>query len=579
MPPSSKHVFRLNSNAAPADDNLTETSVTHQLSNLFDKHSCNICHAVLFAPVKLPCHHIFCSECIRRLLTVQSTCPHPHCARPSTSKDLTPLPLLDIALKPIRQAASTNANATTTTNINSHNIRYLVLLSAKETGARALLTDKLRSVGLPFQGNVTILADRYNEFVIKWNANIDSATPVSKQAIADAVMKQIDIAKSRSLKKNIGNSSGMSFFKKAVTNRAVVGSEQQIESDTVAEGDDFDTLIRKTRARTMWQKRERELELKEILHKEKKMRLDDNHVSNPPTDTSASSVPALKCSSCGHVSNAGVFHTVKSSICSLDIAPTVRKDGNVEVGKSSSSYSIPLKKVPHVAAISLATPTKRQPISIPPQASINQIPQKSLFPGWSRDSTPTQTPTKSTASGQVSITTSPSPCRRPPTSLFNNNVSPQQSSSESQARGAMEDVNHSAPFVYVPTSNHGFAQDYRSQHHISMQSHSQFESHQISVHAKAPTQTAMHVDDTACSTLTVVHNQQHQAQQQSQQEKSQQQQQPLSEEVLRRIQRNRETAIERKKRFYERQRLQQPQPQSKPQSQSQSFSQSMGTQQ
>lgn len=36
---------------------------------------CSICMMVLEIPVESPCEHIFCSECIKDWLAVESTCP------------------------------------------------------------------------------------------------------------------------------------------------------------------------------------------------------------------------------------------------------------------------------------------------------------------------------------------------------------------------------------------------------------------------------------------------------------------------------------------------------------------------
>lgn len=258
---------RLSSNATIAGDaSLTVESIQFHLARLFDAHACSICHSTLTAPVKLPCLHIFCSECIRRQLTIESACPHPHCDTEATSIHVTALPELDAALAPIREAAaaasalegSGTGSSVASTSMRT-NYKHLVFLSAKACGAKTLLTEKLRQLKLPIQGNVQALADRYNEFVLKWNANVDSANPLTKAAIVSIVIKEDELRRARKVK-GVNNSSSH-FFKKLCSQKVLEPESDDHESDIVEEGDDFETLIRKTKARQAKLKRLREADL------------------------------------------------------------------------------------------------------------------------------------------------------------------------------------------------------------------------------------------------------------------------------------------------------------------------------
>lgn len=273
-----------------------------QLSRLFDAHSCSICHDVLNAPVSLPCQHMFCSECVRRHLISHSVCPHPHCSQTATATTLTPQRSLDDVLEPIRAAYSALVSSAACAQLQQRHAQtlkengltsyYLPCLSHRDPGAKPKLVEKLRQNNLPTTGNVRVLAARYREFVLKWNANLDANIPQSKQAIIELVMKE---ERSRDINNNgtsrfapstATRSSGSAptlFFRKVhvvpprpksfpQTNDSGSGANSNADlsadgdlNDVVAEGDDFDTLIRKTRLRDQKRKRahERERELVE----------------------------------------------------------------------------------------------------------------------------------------------------------------------------------------------------------------------------------------------------------------------------------------------------------------------------
>lgn len=272
-----------------ADEQLRASAASSQLAALLDSHSCSICHGVLCAPVALPCKHVFCSECVRRHLFCHSVCPHPHCDKPATATTLTPYRLLDTALAPIRVAVDTVTSSSSAQAHQRHAMKqkrngqfdqYLVCLSHRDPGAKPKLIEKLRQIDMPVSGNVRVLAARYREFVLKWNANLDSAVPQSKQAIAELVMKEDRLRECNNFQVGSALSStsphgcrpiSASFFKKPRVNpprlQSAIQSDQVDDGDiddtdkrddVVAEGDDFDTLIRKTRMRD--RKRKRELE-------------------------------------------------------------------------------------------------------------------------------------------------------------------------------------------------------------------------------------------------------------------------------------------------------------------------------
>lgn len=45
------------------------------VSDICKEFICSICTMVLENPVETPCEHVFCSECIKGLIAVESPCP------------------------------------------------------------------------------------------------------------------------------------------------------------------------------------------------------------------------------------------------------------------------------------------------------------------------------------------------------------------------------------------------------------------------------------------------------------------------------------------------------------------------
>lgn len=327
------------------------SDIQTQLSKLFDAHSCSICHHVLNAPVSLPCRHLFCSECVRRHLMNHSVCPHPYCLQTATATALTPQRLLDNALAPIRAAAySALASAISPRLQQRHaqklkqdgvSSQYLVCLSHRDPGAKPKLIEKLRQNDLPATGNVRVLAARYREFVLKWNASLDANVPQSKQAVAELVMKEErvrdinNIGPSRFSSSSTARSNGStpkSFFRKARAatsgprscsqgNNADADIDADADEDlddVVEEGDNFDTLIRKTRLRDLKRKRAQERE-REAMEKSKALGASLSPISKRPRSNSSSTVVVGGPNSSSQPNGL----TVASAVRGIDIRPTV----------------------------------------------------------------------------------------------------------------------------------------------------------------------------------------------------------------------------------------------------------------
>lgn len=114
----------------------------------------------------------------------------------------------------------------------------LIFLSRK-TSSRAQFLERLRAHNVPIHGGRDTIANRYNEFVVRWNANLDAGFPKSKKAVVDAVMA----AESDAAKVPKRPRLTSSFFKK-------MASQESSENDEIpTEGDDFETLVKKTKAR------------------------------------------------------------------------------------------------------------------------------------------------------------------------------------------------------------------------------------------------------------------------------------------------------------------------------------------
>lgn len=322
-----------------SDEQRRISEIRVQLNKLFDAHSCSICHDVLNAPVSLPCRHYFCSECVRRHLLNHSVCPHPHCSQTATATTLTPQRSLDDMLAPVRAAFSTAVSSAMSAQLQQRHTqklkrdatssRYLVCFSHRDPGARPKLIEKLRQNDLPVSGNLRVLAARYREFVLKWNANLDANLPQSKRAIAELVMKEEKVRDfnnngsgfaASSASGHAGGPNHSSFFKKSRTDaKAAIEAGDDVDEDAddvVAEGDDFDTLIRKTRLRDVKRKRALEHEREQL----EKSRL-QNCLLSPPSkrhrDSSSDSASMEERTKCSQP----IGSTVVSAVCIMDVRP------------------------------------------------------------------------------------------------------------------------------------------------------------------------------------------------------------------------------------------------------------------
>lgn len=309
------------------DESQVVAQLQKQLHFLLESYACNICHATLAAPVELTCKHMFCSECIRRHLLTHSVCPHPHCDKGATALEITALRALDAALEQVRRAAPCEPQANAGAPSDLADAHPLVFLSGKEPGVKATIALKLRQNGLPFAGNLNVLANRYREFVLKWNANLDAAIPQARRVISEQVMKleRLRDAKSTSFAR------GTSFFKKPRSASAAADAKES-DDDVVEEGDSFEALIRKTRIRKLKRSREVQLEA-EQLAASKRYRTAAPPCSQPTADTQINlAEPHTRPSDC---QNSGTF---VSAICAIDI-PAVSQPCQNSSDQGQSSFN------------------------------------------------------------------------------------------------------------------------------------------------------------------------------------------------------------------------------------------------
>lgn len=219
----------------------TVEALQHRLLAITEAFACPICHSTLRAPVQLPCGHMLCSECARRHLSSASVCPQPFCKSPATATALTPLRALDAALDAVRGGKARTAPATREEGTR------LVFLSHKDARAKAWFAERLRANELPATGSVDTLAARDREFVIRWNANLDAAVPRSRKEVAEEVMA--DERHRERERRKAAHASSVAFFS--------AKPKAADDPDVPVEGDDFSSLIRKTRARKERLKRDR----------------------------------------------------------------------------------------------------------------------------------------------------------------------------------------------------------------------------------------------------------------------------------------------------------------------------------
>lgn len=133
---------------------------------------------------------------------------------------------------------------------------------------RAVLRDRLESAGLPSRGTVSDMSKRYREYVLRYNANLDSRTPQPPAAIASATMRwdgDLEAEKAKKARQQQGYS--WKFVRKrsldrdgcpptsvdiAETTRKKMRTLQD-HGALVQAGDSFAELIRKTRLRRQLQ--------------------------------------------------------------------------------------------------------------------------------------------------------------------------------------------------------------------------------------------------------------------------------------------------------------------------------------
>lgn len=103
--------------------------------------------------------------------------------------------------------------------------------------------ERLKKFGLPVSGSLDALASRDRELVIKWNANLDAAVPKSAREVAKSV-SQAERYLERERRKRVHHAG-------VAKNCFFSSKKARIESPNLyapAEGDDFDTLIRKLKS-------------------------------------------------------------------------------------------------------------------------------------------------------------------------------------------------------------------------------------------------------------------------------------------------------------------------------------------
>lgn len=238
-------------------------SLQTSLTQLLTQHLCIICRQILQSPVQLPCNHIFCSRCIREALLQHSHCPQPFCKHTTTTTSLSPLRDYDHALHTLRTiAASSPPSKPPLNSIQDH----LTPLCHKSPGAKALLTDKLKSLGLPVTGSLQTLAERYRRLCVCWNANLDAAVPKPVTEVVKTVLKEENAVKNAQQRMQIVTSP---FF-------ALKGKEVPKEKDEdegkgiVKQGDGFEQMIKNIAARkTAERERKQKLQVEQNTREER----------------------------------------------------------------------------------------------------------------------------------------------------------------------------------------------------------------------------------------------------------------------------------------------------------------------
>lgn len=244
--------------ATPSPACSLTASLQTSLTQLLTQHLCSICRQMLQSPVQLPCNHIFCSRCIREALSQHSHCPNPFCehTRTTTTTSLTPLRDYDHALHTLRKIAASSLPPKP--SIPRSRDR-LAPLSYKSPGAKTLLTDKLKRLGLPITGSLQALAERYRRLYVCWNANLDAAIPKPSTEVIKEVLKEENAIQNAQQRTQTVTSP---FF--AVKEKDMPQEDMDDGEKMVKQGDGFEEMIKKISARKVAEKeRKQKLQVEE----------------------------------------------------------------------------------------------------------------------------------------------------------------------------------------------------------------------------------------------------------------------------------------------------------------------------
>lgn len=223
-----------------------------KLSRLRAELSCDICHNVLCAPVMLPCEHLFCSWCVRVHLRMASKCPQPYCGRSVTTTDIVPIRRMDAAASVLKGAVGgvgrTRARAKDAEGLRRGPMTYLTI----NNGAKPVFTRELTQLGLSVSGTLEVLARRYNEFVSRWNANLDAASPLPEAAVAKGVREwetKVETGKKAAARVMAGKSGEGAIFSFLHVGAGAKRKPQtqNVETHIPEIGDNHSTLIRKAK--------------------------------------------------------------------------------------------------------------------------------------------------------------------------------------------------------------------------------------------------------------------------------------------------------------------------------------------
>ncbi len=224
----------------PADTDALQYELRYTqatLSRIEQEVLCGVCRELFVAPVVFPCGHTFCSLCARRYMLHHSICPDAHCKKPATTDQLRPVRALEL----VTLVLSGNKNAASSSD-RPRDHRHRPFLAPGAT--RSMLKDKLGAVGLPIDGAIDVLHARYREYVLLWNANLDSAQPRSEATIAENIRRAEQ--KQRENKNNV-KSKGQRAI--AFRKQPAPTPLQNDHPDAPRQGDDFQTLMEKVRRR------------------------------------------------------------------------------------------------------------------------------------------------------------------------------------------------------------------------------------------------------------------------------------------------------------------------------------------